>query len=121
MDLGIKRKVALVLGGSQGLELSAAAPMSEVAATMVLNGNIADNGSANVFFMPRNINFVRGNAYLPIFKVSIIDLKRFLAGQLNSSWTISLKRRTAGSKTKYSKTPTGRRRRRKYDRPLSRL
>ena len=50
MDLGIKRKVALVLGGSQGLQLSAAAPMSEAAATMVLSDKVADNGSSGVPF-----------------------------------------------------------------------
>ncbi|MEE2722733.1 MAG: hypothetical protein VYB45_13055 [Pseudomonadota bacterium] len=50
MDLGIKRKVALALGGSQGLQLSAAAPMSEAAATMVLSGKVANNGSSSVLF-----------------------------------------------------------------------
>ena len=48
MDLGIEGRVALVLGGTQGLALSAARHLSDAGAAVVLNGRDADKGSKAV-------------------------------------------------------------------------
>ena len=80
MDLGIKGKVALVLGGSQGIALSAAAHLSKAATTTVLKGRDAKRSNTTDPFLPQNDRFVQGDGFLPKNKISIIDLIRSLAG-----------------------------------------
>ena len=80
MDLGIKRKMALILGGSQGIALSAAAHLSKAATTAVLKGRDAKRSNATDLILPQNDRFVQGDGFLPKIKISIIDLIRSLAG-----------------------------------------
>jgi len=61
MDLGIAGKTALVLGGTQGLALSAAQHLSEAGAVVVLNGRDAEKGAAAAAALPGDAYFVQGD------------------------------------------------------------
>lgn len=61
MDLGIQDKVALILGGTQGLALSAAHHLAEAGAVVVLNGRDAAKGAAAAQGLPGTGYFVAGD------------------------------------------------------------
>lgn len=80
MDLGIDGKVVLVLGGTQGLALSAATHLAEAGATVVLNGRDAKKGSNAAASLPGNAHFVQGDIAIAADRVSIIEQTVSLAG-----------------------------------------
>ena len=80
MDLGIKGQVALVLGGTQGLALSAAHHLSEAGAIVVLNGRDAEKGNKAAASMPQNAFFVQGDITDARDRDSIIDRTADQAG-----------------------------------------
>jgi 3-oxoacyl-[acyl-carrier protein] reductase len=80
MDLGIEGQVALVLGGTQGLALSAARHLSDAGAVVVLNGRDAEKGSEAALLLSKNAHFVQGDITIPADRVSIFDQTVALAG-----------------------------------------
>ena len=80
MDLGIGGEVALVLGGTQGLALSAAAHLAEAGANVVLNGRDAEKGSKAAASLPGNAHFVQGDISAPADRVSIVEQTTSVAG-----------------------------------------
>lgn len=61
MDLGIEGRAALILGGTQGLALSAARHLAEAGAVVVLNGRDAERGRAAAASLPGQAHFVQGD------------------------------------------------------------
>ena len=80
MDLGIEGQVALVLGGTQGLALSAARHLSDAGAVVVLNGRDPEKGSEAALLLSKNAHFVQGDITIPAERVSIYDQTVALAG-----------------------------------------
>ena len=80
MDLGIQGKVALVLGGTQGLALSAVTHLSEAGVTVVLNGRDAEKGSKAAANLPKKAHFVQGDVSDANDRVNIIDQTTSLSG-----------------------------------------
>lgn len=80
MDLGIKGEIALVLGGTQGLALSAAHHLSDAGAIVVLNGRDAEKGSAAARSLPTPGHFVQGDITQAADRASILDRTVALAG-----------------------------------------
>ena len=71
MDFGIQGKVALVLGGTQGLALSAAHHLSDAGAVVVMNGRDAEKGSKAAVDLPNPAYFVQGDITIAADRVSI--------------------------------------------------
>lgn len=80
MDLGIDGKVALVLGGTQGLALSAASHLADAGAIVVLNGRDAEKGSDAAASLGGKTHFVQGDISIPSDRVSIIEQTTSIAG-----------------------------------------
>lgn len=80
MDLGIKGKVALVLGGTQGLALSAAQHLSEAGAIVVLNGRDAKKGEAAARALPDTAHFVAGDVTDPADRKTVHEATVARAG-----------------------------------------
>ena len=81
MDLGIQGKVALVLGGTQGLALSAARHLSDAGAIVVMNGRDAEKGSRAAAELPNSGHFVQGDITIAADRFSIYDRTVALAGE----------------------------------------
>ena len=81
MDLGIQGKVALVLGGTQGLALSAAHHLSDAGAVVVMNGRDAEKGSKAAADLPNKAHFVQGDITIAADRVSIYDQTVAAAGK----------------------------------------
>jgi len=81
MDLGIQGKVALVLGGTQGLALSAAHHLSDAGAVVVMNGRDAEKGSKAAADLPHKAHFVQGDITIAADRVSIYDQTVAAAGK----------------------------------------
>lgn len=81
MDLGIQGKVALVLGGTQGLALSAAHHLSDAGAIVVMNGRDGEKGSKAVAELPHPGHFVQGDITIAGDRDSIYDRTAALAGK----------------------------------------
>jgi 3-oxoacyl-[acyl-carrier protein] reductase len=80
MDLGIEGEVALVLGGTQGLALSAAHHLSDAGAVVVMNGRDAEKGNKAVSELPNPGHFVRGDITIVAERAAIIEQTVELAG-----------------------------------------
>ena len=80
MDLGIDGKVALFLGGTQGLALSAATHLAGAGATVFLNGRDANKGSNAATSIAGNIHFVQGDISNADDRVSIIEQTAAISG-----------------------------------------
>ena len=80
MDLGIRGEIALVLGGTQGLALSAAHHLSDAGAVVVLNGRDAEKGSKAVAELPNPGHFVQGDITIAADRAAIIEQTVALAG-----------------------------------------
>ena len=80
MDLGIDGKVALFLGGTQGLALSAATHLAGAGATVVLNGRDANYGSNDATYIAGNVHFVQGDISNADDRVSIIEQTAAISG-----------------------------------------
>lgn len=80
MDLGIDGRVALVLGGTQGLALSAATHLAQAGAVVVLNGRDAERGRDAAESLPGTAHFVQGDVSQAADRVSIHDRTVELAG-----------------------------------------
>ena len=80
MDLGIGGRVALVIGGTQGLALSAAEHLSAAGAIVVLNGRDAAKGSAAAETLPGKAHFVQGDISDPADRGNIHDRTVAVAG-----------------------------------------
>ena len=81
MDLGIQGKTALVLGGTQGLALSAAYHLSDAGAIVVMNGRDAEKGSRAAAELPQKAHFVQGDLTIAEDRVSIYDQTVAKAGK----------------------------------------
>ena len=80
MDLGIQGKVALVLGGTQGLALSAAHHLADAGAVVVMNGRDAEKGSKAAVDLSNPTHFVQGDITIAADRVSIYDQAVAVAG-----------------------------------------
>jgi 3-oxoacyl-[acyl-carrier protein] reductase len=80
MDLGIRGETALVLGGTQGLALSAAHHLSDAGAIVVLNGRDAEKGVQAVAGLPNPGHFVQGDITVAADREAIIAQTIALAG-----------------------------------------
>jgi 3-oxoacyl-[acyl-carrier protein] reductase len=81
MDLGIQGKVALVLGGTQGLALSAAHHLSDAGAIVVMNGRDPEKGSKAVAELPGPGHFVQGDITIAADRAGIYDRTVAKAGK----------------------------------------
>ena len=81
MDLGIQGKVALVLGGTQGLALSAAHHLSDAGAIVVMNGRDPEKGSKAVAELPSPGHFVQGDITIAADRAGIYDRTVAKAGK----------------------------------------
>jgi 3-oxoacyl-[acyl-carrier protein] reductase len=101
MDLGIRGEIALVLGGTQGLALSAAHHLSDAGAIVILNGRDTDKGAQAVAELPNPGHFVQGDITIAADRAAIIAKTAALAGAVRrpaSSWITTTrhgKRRSA--------------------------
>jgi 3-oxoacyl-[acyl-carrier protein] reductase len=80
MDLGIRGEIALVLGGTQGLALSAAHHLSDAGAIVILNGRDTDKGAQAVAELPNPGHFVQGDITIAADRAAIIAKTAALAG-----------------------------------------
>ena len=80
MDLGIRGEIALVLGGTQGLALSAAHHLSDAGAIVILNGRDTDKGAQAVAELPNPGHFVKGDITIAADRAAIIAKTAALAG-----------------------------------------
>ena len=80
MDLGIEGKTALVLGGTQGLALSAARHLADAGVIVVLNGRDANKDSKAASYLGSSTRFVQDDIAQANDRVSIIDQTTAIAG-----------------------------------------
>ena len=80
MDLGIRGEIALVLGGTQGLALSAAHHLSDAGAIVIMNGRDTDKGAQAVAELPNPGHLVQGDITIAADRAAIIAKTAALAG-----------------------------------------
>ncbi len=80
MDLGIERRIALLLGGTQGLALSAAEHLSAAGAVVILNGRDARKGSDAAAALPGEAHFVQADVSDPAERSRLYERAVEIAG-----------------------------------------
>ena len=80
MDLGIKGEIALVMGGTQGLALSAAHHLAEAGAVVIVNGRDAEKGRRAAEALPGGAHFVQGDITSVTDREHLVERCRVLTG-----------------------------------------